>query len=131
MGTIHIDLFATLDLVGQAPGDPEEDPDGFPFGGWQAPLFDETVFHGHGGAPGAFTSAAAEGPVRERTECEVRASRRPLGRRSLQRRCAICGPPRRVNRSAPGRFPFALRAEPPAQRPLPKPAILQQIAYLE
>ncbi|WP_329089535.1 dihydrofolate reductase family protein [Streptosporangium sp. NBC_01469] len=43
MGTIHIDLFATLDPVGQAPGDPEEDPDGFPFGGWQAPLFDETV----------------------------------------------------------------------------------------
>lgn len=43
MGMIHIDLFATLDLVGQAPGGPEEDPDGFPFGGWQAPLFDETV----------------------------------------------------------------------------------------
>jgi dihydrofolate reductase len=43
VGTIHIDLFATLDLVGQAPGDPEEDPEGFPFGGWQAPLFDETV----------------------------------------------------------------------------------------
>jgi dihydrofolate reductase len=43
MGMIHIDLFATLDLVGQAPGDPGEDPEGFPFGGWQAPLFDETV----------------------------------------------------------------------------------------
>ncbi len=43
MGTIHIDLFATHDLVGQAPGSPDEDPDGFPFGGWQAPLFDETV----------------------------------------------------------------------------------------
>ncbi|MBM0232699.1 dihydrofolate reductase family protein [Micromonospora sp. STR1_7] len=42
MGTIHIDLFATLDLVGQAPGGPEEDPAGFPYGGWQAPLFDET-----------------------------------------------------------------------------------------
>ncbi|MER7588500.1 dihydrofolate reductase family protein [Micromonospora sp. NPDC127501] len=41
MGTIHIDLFATLDLVAQAPGGPEEDPDGFPYGGWQAPLFDE------------------------------------------------------------------------------------------
>jgi dihydrofolate reductase len=40
---IHIDLFATLDLVGQAPGAPDEDPAGFPFGGWQAPLFDETV----------------------------------------------------------------------------------------
>ena len=40
---IHIDLFATLDLVGQAPGDPDEDPDGFPFGGWQAPLFDDEV----------------------------------------------------------------------------------------
>jgi len=41
MGLIHIELFATLDLVGQAPGGPEEDPDGFPFGGWQAPLLDE------------------------------------------------------------------------------------------
>ncbi|MEU4334475.1 dihydrofolate reductase family protein [Micromonospora lupini] len=42
MGTIHIDLFATLDLVAQAPGGPDEDPEGFPYGGWQAPLFDET-----------------------------------------------------------------------------------------
>jgi dihydrofolate reductase len=44
MGTIHIDLFTTLDLVAQAPGGPEEDPEGgFTFGGWQAPLFDEAV----------------------------------------------------------------------------------------
>jgi dihydrofolate reductase len=41
MGLIHIEMFATLDLVGQAPGGPEEDPSGFPFGGWQAPLMDE------------------------------------------------------------------------------------------
>ncbi|MFC8719301.1 dihydrofolate reductase family protein [Kitasatospora sp. NPDC057198] len=41
MGTIDIELFSTLDLVGQAPGGPEEDPDGFDFGGWQAPLIDE------------------------------------------------------------------------------------------
>jgi dihydrofolate reductase len=41
MGLIHIDLFTTLDLVAQAPGGPEEDPEGFPFGGWQAPLIDE------------------------------------------------------------------------------------------
>ncbi|MFS2293130.1 MAG: dihydrofolate reductase family protein [Actinomadura sp.] len=41
MGLIHIELFATLDLVGQAPGGPDEDPDEFPFGGWQAPLMDE------------------------------------------------------------------------------------------
>ncbi|QKW22448.1 dihydrofolate reductase family protein [Kitasatospora sp. NA04385] len=41
MGSIDIELFATLDLVGQAPGGPEEDPDGFTFGGWQAPLIDE------------------------------------------------------------------------------------------
>jgi dihydrofolate reductase len=42
MGLVHIELFATLDLVGQAPGGPEEDPDGgFPYGGWQAPLMDE------------------------------------------------------------------------------------------
>ncbi|WP_433891223.1 dihydrofolate reductase family protein [Streptomyces sp. CA-111067] len=41
MGLIHIEMFATLDLVGQAPGGPDEDPQGFPFGGWQAPLMDE------------------------------------------------------------------------------------------
>ena len=42
MGLIHIDLFTTLDGVAQAPGGPEEDPEGgFEFGGWQAPLFDD------------------------------------------------------------------------------------------
>ena len=44
MGLIHIDLFATLDGVAQAPGFAEEDTDGgFAFGGWQAPLFDDVV----------------------------------------------------------------------------------------
>ncbi|MFJ8042047.1 dihydrofolate reductase family protein [Kitasatospora sp. NPDC096147] len=43
MGLIEIEMFATLDLVGQAPGGPEEDPVGFPFGGWQAPLLDEAT----------------------------------------------------------------------------------------
>jgi dihydrofolate reductase len=53
MGLIDIELFATLDLVGQAPGGPDEDPEGFPFGGWQAPLFDD--------ATGAQVLAAYEG----------------------------------------------------------------------
>jgi dihydrofolate reductase len=54
MGQIHIELFATLDLVGQAPGGPEEDPaGGFPYGGWQAPLMDEVA--------GAQVMAAYEG----------------------------------------------------------------------
>ncbi|MGW6361463.1 dihydrofolate reductase family protein [Streptomyces sp. NPDC055092] len=53
MGLIHIEMFATLDLVGQAPGGPDEDPVGFPFGGWQAPLLDEVA--------GAQISAAYEG----------------------------------------------------------------------
>ncbi|MBT2584491.1 dihydrofolate reductase family protein [Arthrobacter sp. ISL-95] len=44
MGLIHIDPFASLDGVVQAPGDPEEDPaDDFAFGGWQAPLIDDVV----------------------------------------------------------------------------------------
>ena len=43
MGLIDIEMFATLDLVGQAPGSPEEDPAGFPFGGWQAPLLDDVT----------------------------------------------------------------------------------------
>lgn len=44
MGLIHIDLFTTLDGVAQAPGRPDEDPDGgFAFGGWQAPLIDDVV----------------------------------------------------------------------------------------
>ena len=42
MGSISVDLFITLDGVYQAPGDPEEDPEGgFPFGGWQAAYFDD------------------------------------------------------------------------------------------
>ena len=53
MGLIHIELFATLDFVGQAPGGPDEDPVGFPFGGWQAPLVDEVA--------GAQVGAAYEG----------------------------------------------------------------------
>ncbi|NKZ02880.1 dihydrofolate reductase family protein [Actinomadura latina] len=53
MGLIHIELFTTLDLVGQAPGGPDEDPEGFPFGGWQAPLLDEVA--------GAQISAAYDG----------------------------------------------------------------------
>ncbi|RBY94523.1 deaminase [Blastococcus sp. TBT05-19] len=53
MGIVQIELFATLDLVGQAPGGPDEDPEGFPFGGWQAPLFDDVA--------GAQVTAAYEG----------------------------------------------------------------------
>lgn len=53
MGVIDIELFATLDLVGQAPGGPDEDPVDFPFGGWQAPLIDEVT--------GAQIDAAYEG----------------------------------------------------------------------
>lgn len=53
MGLIHLELFATLDLVGQAPGGPDEDPIGFPFGGWQAPLMNEVS--------GAQVMAAYEG----------------------------------------------------------------------
>jgi dihydrofolate reductase len=53
MGRIHIELFVTLDLVGQAPGGPDEDPLGFSFGGWQAPLVDEVT--------GAQVAAAYEG----------------------------------------------------------------------
>ena len=41
MGTIVSDLFVTLDGVYQAPGGPNEDPDEFDFGGWQAPYFDD------------------------------------------------------------------------------------------
>ena len=44
MGLIRVDLFSTLDGVAQAPGGPEEDPEGgFRFGGWQAPLTDEQL----------------------------------------------------------------------------------------
>jgi dihydrofolate reductase len=53
MGLIHIEMFATLDLVGQAPGAPDEDPIGFTFGGWQAPLMDDVA--------GSQVTAAYEG----------------------------------------------------------------------
>src|SRR3977135_2476428 len=57
MGLIDIELFATLDLVGQSPGGPDEDPVGFPFGGWQGPPLDE-VARGRGGAADGGTAAA-------------------------------------------------------------------------
>jgi len=41
MGIISVGLFITLDGVYQAPGGPDEDPEGgFEFGGWQGPYFD-------------------------------------------------------------------------------------------
>ena len=44
MGRIHIETFCSLDLVGQAPGGPDEDlSGGFALGGWQAPLIDDVV----------------------------------------------------------------------------------------
>ncbi|MCX5267218.1 dihydrofolate reductase family protein [Streptomyces sp. NBC_00199] len=43
MGLIDIEMFASLDLVAQSPGGPDEDPEGFPYGGWQAPLTDEVA----------------------------------------------------------------------------------------
>ncbi|MDZ7930423.1 dihydrofolate reductase family protein [Rhodococcus sp. NPDC076796] len=53
MGLITLELFATLDLVAQSPGSPEEDPENFPYGGWQAPLL--------GQVSGAQVAAAYEG----------------------------------------------------------------------
>ena len=44
MRKIIVGAFTSLDGVMQAPGGPEKDPvDGFKFGGWAAPLFDETM----------------------------------------------------------------------------------------
>ena len=41
MGKLVVTEFVTLDGVGQAPGEPDEDRDGgFAHGGWQAPLLD-------------------------------------------------------------------------------------------
>ena len=48
MGKLIVTEFVTLDGVAQAPGGPDEDPDGgFAHGGWQAPLFDEEAGDGH------------------------------------------------------------------------------------
>lgn len=42
MGKVVVTEFVTLDGVAQAPGAPDEDrEEGFPYGGWQAPLLDE------------------------------------------------------------------------------------------
>ncbi len=43
-GSVHIDLFSSLDGVMQAPGRVDEDPSGgFAFGGWQARFEDDVV----------------------------------------------------------------------------------------
>jgi dihydrofolate reductase len=36
-------LSTTLDLVGQSPDGPDDDPEAFAFGGWQAPLMNEVT----------------------------------------------------------------------------------------
>ena len=42
MGDLVVSMFTTLDGVLQAPGAPDEDgEEGFTYGGWQAPYFDE------------------------------------------------------------------------------------------
>ena len=41
MGKLIVTEFVTLDGVAQSPGGPDEDGDGFPYGGWQAPLIDQ------------------------------------------------------------------------------------------
>lgn len=42
MGEFVVNMFVSLDGVMQAPGEPDEDPDGgFEHGGWQVPYFDE------------------------------------------------------------------------------------------
>lgn len=44
MRRVHGSVFQSLDGVLQAPGGPEEDPTGgFPFGGWTAPFWDESM----------------------------------------------------------------------------------------
>lgn len=43
MRTIRTATFVSLDGVMQAPGGPGEDADGFAFGGWVAPFWDETL----------------------------------------------------------------------------------------
>ncbi|GAA2148179.1 dihydrofolate reductase family protein [Glycomyces algeriensis] len=46
MGKLIVTEFMSIDGVGQAPGAPEEDPEGgFAYGGWQAPLIDRDEEH--------------------------------------------------------------------------------------
>ncbi|WP_205327314.1 dihydrofolate reductase family protein [Glycomyces sp. YM15] len=46
MGKLIVTEFMSVDGVGQAPGAPEEDPEGgFAYGGWQAPLIDRDEEH--------------------------------------------------------------------------------------
>ena len=53
MRKLTVNTFLTLDGVMQAPGGPEEDPsDGFRFGGWSAPLWDQGMDEVMGGVMG-------------------------------------------------------------------------------
>jgi hypothetical protein len=96
MGLIHIELFATLDLVGQSPGSPDEDPVGFAVGGWQ-PLVDEVT--------GAQVGAAYEG-----TDALL------LGRRTYD----ISPPTGRTRRARSPRSSTASRSTSPPRQARPR-----------
>jgi len=52
MRKVKILTFLSLDGVMQAPGGPEEDPEGFPFGGWSVPYWDDDLARVMGGQMG-------------------------------------------------------------------------------
>ena len=83
MGLVHIELFATLDLVGQAPGGPEEDPEGgFPSRRlWQAPLAGNEVAGAKILAAYEDTDASAAGPA---DTYDIFAAYGPLGPRTAR-----------------------------------------------
>src|SRR4029078_12500597 len=91
MGLIPLPLFATLDLVAQAPGGPEEDPEGFPLGGWQAPLIDEWS--------GTQIAEASDGSDPHSLWRRVRGSRRPMT--APTRCCWGAGPTTSSRRTGP------------------------------
>ena len=116
MGKLIVTEFVTLDGVAQAPGGPDEDPDGgFAHGGWQAPVADQES----GGV--MFEQAASmDALLLGRRTYQIFAHYWPaLPRRSPSPLCSTASPstlpvarwrapwPGRGRRSSPGTWPGA------------------------